>query len=133
MSPSATALSSTSIVLEFFSCSFFSSAATSSSVTSAADTSTSTPLYSPKVTSGFTATSAVKMKDFPFSICTMSIVGLETMSNSLSCAAFGYSVLIRRFAASSKNTPTPYIFSIITRGAFPLRNPGMLMLFLFLL
>ena len=35
----------------------------------------------------FTATSAVKINGFPFSSCTMSRAGLETMSSPLSSAA----------------------------------------------
>ena len=75
MSPFSAPRSSTVTVLEFFSCSFFSSASTSSSVTSTSVFGTSTPLYSPRVTSGFTATSAVKMKALPGSACVTSICG----------------------------------------------------------
>ena len=75
MSPSFTALSSTTTVLALFSLSLLIASFTSSSVTSTSDFSTSTPLYLPSSTSGFYATSAVKMNGFPASICTTSIVG----------------------------------------------------------
>ena len=101
MSLSATGLSSIVIILEFCSLTFSSSALTSSSVTSTTVFSTSIPLYSPSVTSGFTATVAVKIKGFPFSICSTSISGLETISSLLSSAAFSYASGIISFAASS--------------------------------
>ena len=87
VSPSAIGLSVTVTVLEFFCLSFSSSAATSSSDTVVSIFVTCTPLYLPSFTSGLTATSAVKMKGLPASICTTSIVGLETTSTPLSSTA----------------------------------------------
>ena len=81
ISPSFTALSVTSTVLEFFSLSLAISAVTSPSVTSVSAFSTLTPLYFPRVTSGFNATSAVKINGLPASICTTSTLGLETISS----------------------------------------------------
>ena len=45
--------------------------------------------------------SAVKIKGSPFSTCTISISGLETMSSPLSSAAFSYAVGMISLAASS--------------------------------
>ena len=67
-SPSLTGRPSTATVLAFFPASSWILASTSFCVTRVDTLSTSSPLYSPSFTSGFVATSAVKMNDFPFSI-----------------------------------------------------------------
>ncbi len=131
MSPSCTALSSTEIVLALLSRSLSIAASISSSVTVRSSFSTSTPLYLPSVTSGLSATSAVKINGFPASACTMSIVGCDTISSVHSSTASAYAEGMTIFAASSKKISLPYICSIILRGTLPLRNPGMLSLFLF--
>ena len=61
-SPSATGRSVTTTSLAFFSASSWILASTSFCVTRVDTLSTSSPLYSPSFTSGFVATSAVKMK-----------------------------------------------------------------------
>ena len=76
-----------SIILAFDSLTLFISVSTSSSVTSTSFFSTSIPLYSPSVTSGLSATVAVKINGFPLSICVTSISGCATISSSLSLAA----------------------------------------------
>ena len=68
VSPFSMARSSTLIVLAFFSRSLSIAAVTSSSVTVPSTFVTVTPIYLPRVTSGFVATSAVKMNGLPFSI-----------------------------------------------------------------
>ena len=60
----------------------------SSSLTETSIPGTSMPLYSPNVTSGLTATSAVKINGFPFSICITSTSGRDTISSPLSSTAF---------------------------------------------
>ena len=101
VSPSATGRSVTSTVRACLFLVFSISASTSSSVTTASAFVTVTPLYSPKTTSGFTATSAVNTNSFPFSTCVTSISGRDTISSPLSSIACGYSSLITIFAASS--------------------------------
>ena len=64
-----------SIIRADFSLSFSISSFTSFADTFISTASTSTPLYLPSLISGFNATSAVKIKGFPNSICTISILG----------------------------------------------------------
>ena len=87
---SLTPLVVTSRSLEFCSLTFSSSALTSSAVTFVSTFSISTPRYLPSVTSGLTATVAVKIKSLPFSICVISISGCETISSPHSAAASEY-------------------------------------------
>src|SRR5699024_12280418 len=87
LSPSATVPFSLLINSACCSCKRSNSSSTSSSVTVVSCSSTSNPLYSPRETSGFTVTLALKTRSSPLAICSISTSGCATGSMPVSSTA----------------------------------------------